>query len=920
MQATQTLTEKRSTAHGYYWRARAARPALLSHVRGLATTHFKSASIGGDQESGFEQAFSSLAYAYMKDKSPRLLDFIVGFQLIDRNEDNTKAVGIFGFKVGDQWLYGPTFFLNGDLKGHELLYIKKQDAFVPMKENWVNYLIAKKPHTLGEGSDKNTFELGGQMPNLSRLARPPSVSKYGSDLPMPVEVQSWARPFLPFAMALATEQARALYPESVKTAAALNFKAVVDAPFKAAFAPFAEKFDMRNVLSDFPMLKAAFEKCYQAYPLIKKGFDRFYGPGFFGEMAGALKADADSLVTKAATYPGCGMYKKRKKRKKAAGDLFDEIVERQGGVTGRGPGLVPRRPVVPFDKNAGLTIFALDVNEDEPGTVTENKKELTDEERGRLLRDTVLIKDERKDASVAYNTQLRQELVNPAETGLYDVLEKPGTFTRMLAVMHPHTHKGRKTFCTLVSVGDKPAKFLNTHGTNIWAKAQRSTDEFRTWYDGLPKIDGDGKLKKDKFYVVLGELGSGSAPFKVQEDFGDGVYKIDFKDFPQYNKDRPVYLPYSDPPNNDDQVLGRHSWETDAKLRVVRGDGNGIRCMAGGDLIVPRNLRYIEVAGPKPKPEEEFEDASPTVKLLELLPIEDQAERKKRDTYINKDQFSSEDRPIQPGDLADVQIMLQKEAHQLRILDTGGEVWVKSGGAHGRMTKKAALIGLVRDHGLREEQARLMLKEAAACGARNLHAAYWVKYAYGYGPNSLQPGPDAPGMPEPMRGVEQNGPNAVSSIYPQEEEYPVDSMSSQGTDPAIYDPFYQPDQQSMQVAQQAANSGQKEVFDTAMLSGMLKSMRQETQVDKYLGDLMKALDKLGRILFMFYWHQEEFEDRYGKQDLPELEDSLRNSFEVLGDVVLFLKEKTVQGQKGLETGESVGPGSAEPDITEAARN
>jgi hypothetical protein len=74
---------------------------------------------------------------------------------------------------------------------------------------------------------------------------------------------------------------------------------------------------------------------------------------------------------------------------------------------------------------------------------------------------------------------------------------------------------------------------------------------------------------------------------------------------------------------------------------------------------------------------------------------------------------------------------------------------------------------------------------------------------------------------------------------------------------------------------------------------------------------MKAVDKLGRLLFMFYWHQEEFADRYGKADLPELEDSIRNAFETLGDVVLFLKEKTIE--PGLDD-------VSDPNIDEAARN
>jgi transitional endoplasmic reticulum ATPase len=41
---------------------------------------------------------------------------MAGFQLVDRNEDNTKAVGVFGFQLGKQWVYAPVFFLNGDLK------------------------------------------------------------------------------------------------------------------------------------------------------------------------------------------------------------------------------------------------------------------------------------------------------------------------------------------------------------------------------------------------------------------------------------------------------------------------------------------------------------------------------------------------------------------------------------------------------------------------------------------------------------------------------------------------------------------------------------------------------------------------------------------------------------------------------------
>ena len=72
--------EKHATAVGTYWTSRASKHKLRASLRDMATTHYKIVSFGGDQEQSFEQSFSSLAYSYLKDKAPRLLDFIIGFQ------------------------------------------------------------------------------------------------------------------------------------------------------------------------------------------------------------------------------------------------------------------------------------------------------------------------------------------------------------------------------------------------------------------------------------------------------------------------------------------------------------------------------------------------------------------------------------------------------------------------------------------------------------------------------------------------------------------------------------------------------------------------------------------------------------------------------------------------------------------------
>ncbi len=56
---------------------------------------------------------------------------------------------------------------------------------------------------------------------------------------------------------------------------------------------------------------------------------------------------------------------------------------------------------------------------------------------------------------------------------------------------------------------------------------------------------------------------------------------------------------------------------------------------------------------------------------------------------------------------------------------------------------------------------------------------------------------------------------------------------------------------------------------------------------------MKGMNALGRLLFSFYWHQDQFGERYGKADLSLIEDGLRNAFDAAGEILLTLKAKTI---------------------------
>lgn len=107
------------------------------------------------------------------------------------------------------------------------------------------------------------------------------------------------------------------------------------------------------------------------------------------------------------------------------------------------------------------------------------------------------------------------------------------------------------------------------------------------------------------------------------------------------------------------------------------------------------------------------------------------------------------------------------------------------------------------------------------------------------------------------------------------------------------------DDRAIQGISEAATKGTKEVLDTKILAEMAKSGYPLDRVKENINTLVKAIDRLGRTLFMFYWHNDAFEDRYGKQNMESIEDSLRDNLRNLGDLVIYLKEKTTTADEAV---------------------
>jgi len=297
---------------------------------------------GDEQE--FESRFASLAYMQIKDRSPKLTDYVVGFQMVDRSEDKKKAVGFFGLKAGDTWMYAPAFYVGGDMKGGELLYVRSWELFVPRNDRWVNHLISRRPSALGKGTDEGPSKFRPNRPDVRKMVRPweGGGAKTGADQ------YDWVGHALPFFAALATDPDR----------------------IGAKLAGVGGANDLRQFASDPTAARTMLAAAVMSAG-IKIGFDRFYGKDFLGTLNATIRTQA---VKRAAAV---GLSDERPKYRVAV-TSHETIVQEVGDRA-------------PASFKAKLKESLVDA--DAPG--------LDDATRAEALIDGVAVDDRRPDADVA---------------------------------------------------------------------------------------------------------------------------------------------------------------------------------------------------------------------------------------------------------------------------------------------------------------------------------------------------------------------------------------------------------------------------------------------------------------------------------------------------------------------------------------
>jgi hypothetical protein len=754
---------------------------------------------GVDNEAEFEQAFSSLAYAYLKNKAPKLLEHMLGFQLIDRNDDNTKAFAVFGFKLGGQWLYAPVFFINGDLKGHELLYLKDNDAFVPLAEKWVNYLMSRRPHTIGEPSATNLRDLGGRYPDVQMLSRL-SLSQHAKR----ATDNSWVKPFLPLAGAIKKNLAAAMYKDAGQ--ATLNQAAIVADPYAAVVAGLPS-FDLEATLVADPESLSGLAKLASVLPALRKGLTRYYGPDCLHKWAAAC-------------------------HEQIRPSLLDEVTEVR-------------------TKQAAVQLYLYEE------VIIRPAAELNDEDRQKILKDKVLIKDERDDSerSIVYAVDEPIQLGNPTGSGIYQTLASDGKFHEAVVLMSPQSTGAVYHDAYVVQLPSR--EYGCDDPKKIFVGADCS--DCQKWSDWFESLE-DSTPRKGGTYIAVGPAGQATCRFRVSKVYEDS-YTIDFM------------CPYGR--STSRCAPDKHWSEYDVRLSRTRGRS---LWFAEGRVGIPEDFKIWELDYRQPRVSQ-YDDSPSYVSCCDV--------------------------PFALGSPSDVRNLLHMKTAELKVSSDGYDIFVRSPQAKVQGPRLQMLWHLVEKEGLHADVAADILKEAQAKKSVSYRIVYPEKKA---APNILSfGGEQTAGIDFDALSTgasEQYGPRTMANVQtPRELVEQIDYLSSSKTDPARFDNWqnYQAEdfQQTNQQIEQALQTGNRDIFDVGALGAMLKSVRKDALVERHLGTLMDAVDSLGRLLMNFYWHESDFADRYGRSDMPELEDSLRNSFESLGDLVIFLKEKTIEPSHGI---------------------
>lgn len=471
---------------------------------------------------------------------------------------------------------------------------------------------------------------------------------------------------------------------------------------------------------------------------------------------------------------------------------------------------------------------------------------LSSKDKTTLIQEGSFVQDARTETTQVFHGELNKtHLQNPTRSGLYDVLLRDGSYQQFLLVLLSGvrtSHRGPSMTYDLPqsdrSVAlipfDDPTQYFLRNVSEVYAR---------------PLFDTQAALNKK---------------------FGNSATRANLL------AERPKKRKQPKDPNEkqaEPAVVGEGTWYSKDVLLVQDPD-------RATEVSVRRpddtGELSVEVRRPLPKTGAKEFDA------VRLEFTGDDGEKRQQNAKLSQHQGTlyvpssarmfvkytyDDERKLSLGDLSTVQSMLVKNAglRPLHIDTRTGMVVLKiSGQTSEPLLKEAAERALILNLGVHAPQARAMIKETIRLPERE--RGFLVKLAAGY--DSADESNFRPFVNRPP--IRQESTEEMTQVVGGRPLLPPEVVRK---------------------ASNAANQGVTEVFE----ADMVKALLDVADVSELKGDLVtgivQGMDKKGRMLFLFYWHNDAFEEKYSEAELRQLEDLLRQVFVKDGELVLMLREK-----------------------------
>ena len=759
-------------------------------------------------DTGFEARLHQLVFPQVRSKAPRLVPMMVGFELLDVNDDETEAAGVYAFRVGAHMVFVPVFFRNGNIKGLNLMYLDKDDLFLPLEDDWVDYIINRQPFDLGKLVDKSELhhDNDGTFKNVA---------------------DAFGKTAAKCASAPVTQERRAI----IKMANLLTVTG-----------PRAAKSEQRSGLdAALPKLpKVATARLLRAMTQnddLGRSVLRFYPLPQLAQIGQKVAAIPDKVS----------------RREKPTGVTATPYKD------GLGVPFVPKPVALTSDDTEGL---AADV---------------TDAEREEIRRDGVAIRDGRaeEDVTKVFRTSAPTDWFSPTQGGVYRILDTKGQL-RKAVVLKDIVTVGEGIAKGLLVIADGDGGLVGRK--SLTATEEFAPEEFKRWLEDKSTITEAGLSDNDQFVLVNEDMQATPVLRMVgtKQTGPDGVthFYVDQRSYVERPRSTAYTVPSCGPGPvhrydglwDDDGITMEHDEErTDMPSRWAQERiDEGKETLAELSEYDFRRGRRVTILGQGET--DEFHTAGgqlicgPKVKVVKVTD---------RDVRALMAPCNGDLWPMLKQASAVRRMTVNTDGQRYRVRGFFGDTALVDSGD---ISRKQATIHLVRVHGFNKHAALDVLKDAELAHAKHQqNPAYAVKYAASF--------PDLD----------------IDSANTGEEKGISESEGVVDIDEGAGNPFLSNDIKNIT---NAARTGQKSVFDTTVLMSLLRRHDVGAASDELLGDITIGLDRIGRLLFLLYAHRDSFEEQYGAEDVPQLEDSLENLAKEVGETLLFLKKKSIETTSG----------------------